>query len=142
MKACIQSSFLWPLITQIRLTSNMRVYGEEVAFSSCLLAVGNGSKKVHTDIAEDIIQIPEQYLGGSIEELIKKVFPQVDKCYSGKYFVSKCTILTLRNENVNILNEQIMDKFPRVGATYRSAKTFAEGDLKHAYPTEFLKISS
>ena len=30
-----------------------------------------------------------------------------------------------------------MDKFPGVDATYRSADTVAEDDLKHAYPTEF-----
>ena len=65
----------------------MRVYDEEVTFSSYLFAVGDGSEKVHTDIAEDMIQIPEQYLVGSMEELIKKVFPQVDKFYSDKYFV-------------------------------------------------------
>ena len=45
MKACIQSSFLWTIITQMRLTSNMRVYDEEVAVSSYLLAVGDGSER-------------------------------------------------------------------------------------------------
>ena len=66
----------------------MRVYDEEVAFSSYLLTVGDGNEKLHTDIAEDMIQIPEHYLVGSTEELIKIFFPQVDKCYSDKYFVS------------------------------------------------------
>ena len=72
MKACIQSSLMWPLIMQVKLTSNMRVYGEEVSFSSYLLAIGDGSKNVHTDVGQDIIQIPEQYLGKTIEAFIGK----------------------------------------------------------------------
>ena len=74
----------------------------------------------------------------SIEELIKKYFLQVDKCYSDNYFVSQCALLTPGNENVDILNEKVMDKFPSVGATYRSADTVGEEGFKDAYPTEFL----
>ena len=103
-----------------------------------MLAIGDGSENVHTDVGEDIIQIPEQYLVKTIEALIKKVFPLVGTCYPDKYFVSRCAILTPRNDDVDMINEWIIEKFPGAAATYRSADTVAEDDLRNAYPTEFL----
>ena len=116
----------------------MRVYGEEVSFSSYLLAIGDGSENVHTDVGEDIIQIPEQYLVKTMEALIEKVFPLVGTCYPDKYFVFRHAIFTPRNDVIDMINEWIIEKFPGAAATYRSADTVAEDDLRNVYPTEFL----
>ena len=88
----------------------MRVYGEEVSFSAYLLAIGDGSENVHTDVGEDIIQIPEEYLVKKIEALIENFFPRVGTCYPDKYFVSKHSILTQRNDDVDMINEPIIKK--------------------------------
>ena len=85
-----------------------------------------------------MIQIPQEYLVNSIDELIEKVLPDIEEGYLDKYYVSKCAILTPKNENVDKINEMIMDKFPGIGNTYLSADTVAEDDLCNAYPTEFL----
>ena len=105
MKAYIQSPLLWPLITQVKLASNMRVYGEEVSFSSYLLANGEGSENVHTNVGEDIIQTPKKHLMKTIEALIEKVFPLAGTCYPDKYFMSRCAILTPRNDTADMINE-------------------------------------
>ena len=95
----------------------MQLEKEEVDFSSFLLTIGNRTAEMHTDKGEDMIQIPQEYLVNSIDELIEKVFPHIEEGYLDKYFVSK---------------------FPGIENTYLSADTIAEDDLCNAYPTEFL----
>ena len=85
-----------------------------------------------------MIQIPQQYLVDTIDELIDKVFPNVENGYADKYWIAKRAILTPRNENVDKINEVIMNRFPGQGKTYLSADTVAEEDLCDAYPTDFL----
>ena len=85
-----------------------------------------------------MIQIPPEYLVNSIDELINKVFLNIEDGYWDKFFVSQRAILTPKNENVDKLNEKIMDKCPGIGHSYLSADTVAEGDLHNAYPSEFL----
>ena len=112
VQACIHSSEIWNQIQQIKLTINMRVAQNEIDFSSCLLDLGNGTTVVHPEVEENIIQIPNQYLGCSVHEQINKVFPVIEEHYVDKYFTSKCAILTPVNENVDKLNETIMERFP------------------------------
>ena len=107
-------------------------------FSSFLLTIGDGTAKVHIDRGEDIIQIPQEYLVNSIDELVDNVFPNIEEGYLDKYYVSRRAILTLKNENVDKINEMIMDKFPGIGHTYLSADTITEEDMYSAYPTELL----
>ena len=138
VKACIHSSPPWCMIQQIKLTINMRVAADEVDFAAYLLAIGNGTAEVHTDVGEDIIQIPKEYLVDTMDELINKVFPNIEDGYTDKYFAAKHAILTPKNENVDRINEIIMDKFLGEGKTYLSADTVGEEDSYNASPTEFL----
>ena len=107
----------------------MRIHEVEVTFSSYLLGVDDGDEKIHANIGEDMIQVPQVYLVKTLDGLIEKDFPHINKFYPDKYFVLRWAILTTRNENVNITNEQIMETFPSSGTTYRSVDTIAEGDL-------------
>ena len=138
VKMCIYSSPLSDDILQIKHKTNMRVAMDEVAFSTYLLTVGNGTAQIHTDIGPDMIQIPQEYLVDTLNALINKVFPNIEEGYSHKYYVSCCAILTPRNTNVDIINEIIMHKYPGKGKTYFSSDTIAEDDLSGSYPTEFL----
>ena len=88
VKACIHSSPLWNEIQQIKLTTNMRVAKDELAFSNYLLTVGSGTAHVHTEVGENVIQLPKEYLVATLEELISKVHPQKADGYREKYFVS------------------------------------------------------
>ena len=137
-KACIHSSSLWNQIQHIKPTQNMWLEKEEVNFAAFLLTIGDGTAKVHADRGEDMIQIPHEYLVDSIDDLVDKVFPNIDDGYLDKYYASRRAILTPKNENVDKINEKIMDRFPSIGHTYLSADSVAEEDLVNAYPTEFL----
>ena len=85
-----------------------------------------------------MIQIPDEYLVETMDELINKVFPNVEDGYLDKYWVARRAILTPRNESVDKINEVIMTKFPGQAKTYLSADTVAEEDMHEAYPTDFL----
>ena len=104
--------------------------------STCSL--GNGTAPVHPEVGDDMIQIPQEYLVNSLDELIEKVFPGIEHGYADKLFVSCCAILTPINDNVDKINEIIMKKFPGEGQTYLSADSVAEDDLHNTYSTDFL----
>ena len=116
----------------------MRVADDEIDFSQYLLDVGEGKVEIHTELGEDVIQIPKQYLVTSLDELISQVFPGIQSGYSDKYTLAQRAILTPKNENVDKINEMVMDKFPGLGKKYLSADTVAEEDLHNAYPLDFL----
>ena len=96
----------------------MRLKPDEVHFANYLLQLGNGTTPVHTEIGEDMVKVPNEYLVHSTDELIDKVFPQLENGYMDKYFTSHWAILTPLNGNVDKTNEVIMAKFPGEGKTY------------------------
>ena len=85
-----------------------------------------------------MIEVPKQYLVETIDELIEKVFPDIQLGYSDKYFVSHQAILTPINVNIDKMNESIMEKLPGEGKNYLSADSVADEDMENAYPTDFL----
>ena len=111
---------------------------DEVDFAKYLLELGNRTTRIHPDIGEDMVKVPQEYFVGSTDELIDKVFPQLEKGYMDKYFISHRAILTSLNDNVDKLNEVIMVKFPGEGKTYLSAGSVADEDMANTYPTDFL----
>ena len=115
----------------------MRLKPDEVHFAKYLLELGNGTT-VHPEIGEDMVKVLQEYLVGSTAELVDKVFPQPEKGYMDKHFISHMAILTPLNDNVDKINEVIMAKFPREGKTYLSADSVADEDMTNTYPTYFL----
>ena len=105
VSSCIHASQLWSQIQHFHLTINMRVNPEQIDFANYLLTLGNGTSPVYPHIGEDIIRIPGMYLADSTEELIDKVFPELENGYTDRYFVSHRAILTPLNANVDKLNE-------------------------------------
>ena len=91
---------------------------------------------MHSEIGEDMVKIPQEYLVDSTDELIDKVFPELENGYMDKYFVSQRAILTPLNDNVDKINEVI--KFPGEGKTYLSVDSVADEDMANIYPTDFL----
>ena len=138
VKAYIHSSSLWEEIQQVNLKINMWLEPDEVNFGKHLLQLGNGTTPVHPEIGEDMVKVPQEYLVDSTDELIEKVFPQVENGYMDKYFISHRAILTPLNDNDDKINEVIMAKFPGVGKTYLSADSVADEDIANTYPTDFL----
>ena len=66
----------------------MKLKTDEVDFAKYLLEFGNGTTAVHPDIGEDMVNVPQEYLVGLTDKLIYKAFPQLEKGYMDKYFVS------------------------------------------------------
>ena len=110
----------------------------KLIFAKYLLQLGNGTTPVHPQIGEDMVKIPQEYLVASTDELIDKVFPQLENRYMDKSFISHRAILTLLNNIVDKINEVIMAKFPGEGKTYLSADSVADEDMANTYPTDFL----
>ena len=138
VKSCVKSSHLWHHVNEIRLTQNMRVnYGED-DFALYLLQIGDGTEKVYSELGDQVIKIEQQYLVNSIEELVEKVFPHIQKGYKDKYYVAHHAILTPKNENVDRINAKVMQMFPGKSKVYKSADTIAEDNLAHTYPADFL----
>lgn len=73
-----------------------------------------------------MIKIPDEYLLDSIGALISSVFHTIEEGYTDRYFVSRQTILTPINENVDKINDIIMNKFSSEGKIYNSADPVAE----------------
>ena len=82
----------------------MRLKPDEVDFAKYLLQLGNGTTPLHSEIGEDMVKIPQEYLVNSTDELIDKVFPELENGYMDKYFVSHRAILTPLSDNVDKIN--------------------------------------
>ena len=121
----------------IQLMENMRVDPSEVEFSKYLLSIGEGAAEVFTDIGDQVIQVPDEFLVKSLSELVGKVFPEIKDGYGDKYYVPHHAILTPKNENVDRINTHVMSLFPGKSRVYKSADNIAE-ELSQTYPTEFL----
>ena len=89
VKACVHSSSLWNDVKQLKLTTNMTVERDEIDFSSYLLTIGDGTAMAHQQIGQDMIQIPHKHLVDTLDELIEKVFPNIENGYSDKYWIAR-----------------------------------------------------
>ena len=66
----------------------MRVATDEIDFSSYLLRLGDGTEQVYSHIGQDMIQIPEEYLVSTMDDLIDKVFPNVGNGNADRYWIA------------------------------------------------------
>ena len=100
---------------KLKLTTNMRVAEDEIDLSSYVLTIGDWTAQIHKEVGPDVIQIPPEYLVDTLEDLIDKVFPNIEDGYSDKYWVTRRAILTPKNYCVDKINEIVMKKFPGQG---------------------------
>ena len=62
----------------------MRLKPDEVDFAKYLLQLGNGTTPVHPEIGEHMVKIPQAYFVDSTDELIDKVFLELENGYMDK----------------------------------------------------------
>jgi ATP-dependent DNA helicase PIF1 len=108
-----------------------------VYFSDYILKIGNGEEDIFTELGENAIQIPEQYLVDTLEDLIDTTFPELDL---GCENITDCCIYTPLNKDVRIINDVCIEKFPGNIKTYLSADSILEDDHKEAVPVEYLNV--
>lgn len=138
VRACIQMSPLWSTMRQHKLTKNMRTDVEEVAFSNYLLKIGEATEKTFTDIGENVIQIPEEYLVSSLSQLIDSIFPDLEYGCGGSDSMMGGTIYTPLNKDLKEVNHHCIKIFPGNSKEYLSADSILEDDHKDSIPVEFL----
>ncbi|RYE13994.1 MAG: hypothetical protein EOP45_20325, partial [Sphingobacteriaceae bacterium] len=142
LDACLKSSNLWQKVTKFNLKTNMRVLSianaETNLFSEQLLELGNGNFAIDPQSGE--IEFPENFcqLQSSINELVSKVYPNIETNYIQENWLYERAILAPTNEEVDKLNHQILFKIPGNMIEYNSIDTMTKEDEAVNYPTEFL----
>jgi len=114
VSASLQCSTLWPNITILHLTQNMRLRGDpnSVAFAQWLLDVGHGRN--NTTAADGSIQLPQHMrCGDDMDALINAIYPGIGNLpLPQDHFLLERTILSSRNDEVADINDTILEKFP------------------------------
>ncbi|XP_024965948.1 uncharacterized protein LOC112506156 [Cynara cardunculus var. scolymus] len=135
----LRMSPLWATIKKIRLMLNMRARTDPW-FSEFLLRVGNGDEEA---VDESFICIPDDMTipyadkGKSKDALIDAIFLSLQINGANSDYIISRAILSTKNENVDEINDQLIDKFSRDEKIYYSFDE-AEDDKNNIYPMEFL----
>ncbi|XP_065671664.1 uncharacterized protein LOC136089540 [Hydra vulgaris] len=108
------------------------------AFSNQLLALGNGEAPV--DVQTGLIKFPANFctLVDSAEELIVKVFPNIQQSFTRHDWICERAILAPKNESVTKINMQIQKMLPGNEKSYNSIDMVMDPSEAVNYPTEFL----
>ena len=141
VRACVKSSYLWPLIQKRSLKKNMRVLlGCDVSaeqFSELLLEIGNGEYPV----VERKITIPSD-LGlvvTTLSDLIVKIYPDIENIMQkSTEWICERAILTPKNNMAAVINKIILDSFEGIEMEYKSVDSVIQSDDAVHYPVEFL----
>ncbi|GJU94086.1 uncharacterized protein Tco_1318842 [Tanacetum coccineum] len=135
----LRMSPLWSIIKRMRLTINMRARTDPW-FSSFLLRVGDGVEEV---IDEYYVRIPDDMTipytndAASKNALINEIFPSFATNASSSSDIVSRAILSTKNEHVDSINNELIDRFHGEENFYYSFDE-AEDDIHNFYPLEFL----
>nr|XP_043615266.1 uncharacterized protein LOC122587219 [Erigeron canadensis] len=137
----LRMSPLWSITKKIRLTINMRARTDPW-FSDFLLRVSDGEEEV---IDDSFICIPDEMTipysaeseTRSKEDLISAIFPSIEVNGSSSEYIVSRAILSTKNENVDEINDELIDRFCGQEQIYYSFDE-AEDDVNNYYPVEFL----
>ena len=143
VSACLQQSFIWPRLKQLRLRTNMRVRNgpQDDLFRDWVGSLPYNSALHNSISIPSYISQPKLIL-----ELIRLIYPDAVLQNNRDHAVFRDrAILATRNSTVDELNALIMQRFPGALRTYRSidstdANEAAEG--VEQIPVEFLQDQS
>nr|AAL58156.1 hypothetical protein [Oryza sativa Japonica Group]AAP53342.1 hypothetical protein LOC_Os10g22130 [Oryza sativa Japonica Group] len=128
-------------IRKIRLSRNMRAQSDPW-FSEYLLRIGNGTENT---IRDDYVRLPDEIViaygdsEDSVHKLINHVFPSLDdeKNASSASYMSTRAILSTKNDYVDKLNANMIDRFPGQAKVYHSFDS-VDDDPHNSYPLDYL----
>jgi ATP-dependent DNA helicase PIF1 len=109
-------------------------------FATYLLRIGNGTEETNAD---DYVILPDDILIKSpseeicIDMLIDCVFLDLEKNYRSASYMRERAILSTRNEHVDVVNANMIDKFPGDKHVYYSFDE-VEDDPQNNYPLSTL----
>ena len=106
--------------TYKKLTKNMRVLlsnnQDTATFETHLLDIGNAMTQINSGM--DII--PYGNIMENKNELITNIYENVEDNYLDENWLCERCILTPKNDNVYIINQNLLNKFPGEMEVYRS----------------------
>ncbi|GFR28941.1 ATP-dependent DNA helicase [Trichonephila clavata] len=105
-------------------------------FASKLFQIGDG--KVPEDPSTDFITMLCGQIVNSPDELLSKVFPNIQQNFKDQNWLSPREILASRNDVVEKLNVTIQKQLPGQEYAYKSIDCILNDDEAVQYPTEFL----
>ena len=144
MSACLKNSVLWQDIQCLKLTTNMRVHlhgdAEAGRFASKLLEIGNGNLPL--DSEQQLHHITVGIMVASAIELIDKVYPNFLQNFNNRDWLCERAILAPRNDAVNRINLDILDRIPADEKVYSSIDSTLDQDEAVHYPVENLNSLS
>lgn len=142
ISACIVRSQLWATTKILHLRQNMRsIHDHE--FAQFLMRIGGGNEPAKED---DMVKMPAEIVipwegESSIKKLIQHTFPQLENHgWDASYMVERA-ILTPKNCDVHMLNDMIINKFPRDKYILLFFDE-VEGDTHNLYQHEYLHTIS
>ncbi|XP_024990556.1 uncharacterized protein LOC112524839 [Cynara cardunculus var. scolymus] len=109
----LRMSPLWSSIKKIRLTLNMRAQSDPW-FSNFLLRVGDGNEDM---MEENFIRIPDNMTIAYTDkdkpkhDLIDAIVPNLQINGADSNYIISRVILSTKNENVDKINDQLIDRF-------------------------------
>lgn len=141
VRACIKTSYMWPLITKLSLKKNMRVHlmGDVSAgqFSELLLKIGDGEYPE----SEGKVTIPAG-LGSvvtTLADLTARIYPDIANINEKSMdWLGERAILTPKNDSVDKINESLLKSFEGTERTYKSVDSVLHMEDAVHYPVEFL----
>ncbi|XP_071678981.1 uncharacterized protein [Lolium perenne] len=140
VEATLRSSYLWKEMRPLRLVTNMRAHNDQW-FADYLLRVGNGTEETDEEgnirLAEDICVPSTDNEVDDLEKLINHVFPALDHNMTDPGYMTSRAILSTKNDNVDIINLRMIDRFQGEEKIYHSFDS-AEDDPHGYYSQEFL----
>ncbi|KAG7958907.1 hypothetical protein I3843_10G043700 [Carya illinoinensis] len=112
--ASLVSSYLWPKLTKIRLTENMRARLDP-DFSKYILDLGNGLPPITINECVRIpavMLIPYENDAASLDHLVDTVFHNISDYSTNISSMMNRAILTPKNSYVDEINTLLIQKFP------------------------------
>ena len=142
VNACLKKSYLWPAISSLHLTKNMRISSNgnpnAAIFADLLLKIGSG--KIIPNVTGEI-EIPANLgkIVSSINDLMSEVYPNVNQLQEKtSNWLCERAILCPKNDTVYAINNHLLENCNGEMVTYTFVDTTCEIDDAVNFPTEFL----
>lgn len=141
VNACLKSSTLWPHVTRMHLTVNMRarIGGNPNAqeFSDLLLKIGEDTFPKE----EEKVRLPSNLCQtvSSLEDLTSAVYGEVERIINRENsWLCERAILTTRNDHAAAINSTILNQIIGENVEYTSINKVMDQDEANTYTVEFL----
>ncbi|XP_066451124.1 uncharacterized protein [Eleutherodactylus coqui] len=137
VNACLKSSFLWPKVEKLSLSTNMRVHLRGDINADLLLKIGNGDlNNIHS-----ILKIPPNLCTtiDSVDSLIAEIYPDIKHLrQKPASWLRERALLTPTNASASELNHCLLERLGGSETVYKSIDSVLNSDDAVNYPVEFL----